>query len=966
MPAKGIGFNPLKDKILNVKKLNDSISLTNTKNFVKSDALNSLPLDKTEALMKNEITSALKSNPSEFQTRFSGAKGNALKKHLEKDIIPVLNDGTEAFQKDMAKTFENYNNKADLAVKGFNDVKSVTADDGHLPANLVKPGDAVATDQSVTADDGFVNDQEKTTHDEESEAEMNQRLYESTGVDYKFKNVVPNPVHEYEHYSYDITLGIADLQLTKAWLDAEAMTKAGSLKTKEPDTSMDKIFSTDPNSFNSSWFNYGDDEQTKFIVLAKSAQTNTQVTNLSMKTIVGPTQETGMGNTTNFNFEITQPLGASFVKDLYKASKILGIEEYKVHPFFIQVYLKGRKQDGSIGDEVEIPGTRRVYAIMINNITYSVNNGGSVYSIQGVRAGDLGLADDHQLVQDIEISDIVTFEDFRKGFEVALNKQEMHHLGVTKYVLDQYEVEVECENPSETKDIKSSPIISDLEMINNIDLKDQKLRSVSNYDASIKEIITKHVSRTEFFQKKLKGFKEKVIEATAGEETKKKWDDIEMTKKLIIVKPYAVPFQWDPLRQDYARKLKYVIRIKNVMTKLAIKEELLAPKEYNQKRLKTMEDRKVLTKHYKYFFTGENLDVLNFDIQYNFQYVYPYDSLQGLYNKYPSHFRLTKEDRNFIAERNKLQETMDNSATKWNAATKDGKIDRDEEYDLLVSRRLFLENYLAKVQSGEVEPDSNTAEAFQKLADQYNNDTAKANEKWNYGDPNIPPPARLVALRTLDVSGFESSIKSSKIGTENGSSGRLQLKAGGSHALAEKISDEEWNKYANRYKGNRAKAFNIQFYDRKIISDGIDVGSEPGGEYMALLENSKAGPVEMMNISMEIIGDPYWLEDAFGQADKKGSVDDTMVDYSKETAVLFTSLAPAEADSETGFLKAGSERADEFIQGIYVPYEVESTFNNGQFTQRLQMIRDPLTNIEDLKIRSENDYAEVRENARTK
>ena len=126
---------------------------------------------------------------------------------------------------------------------------------------------------------------------------------------------------------------------------------------------------------------------------------------------------------------------------------------------------------------------------MINNITYSVNNGGSVYSVQGVRAGDLGLADDHQLVQDIEISDIVTFEDFRKGFEVALNKQEMHHLGVTKYVLDQYEVEVECENPSETKDIKSSPIISDLEMISNIDLKDQKLRSVSNYDASIKEII---------------------------------------------------------------------------------------------------------------------------------------------------------------------------------------------------------------------------------------------------------------------------------------------------------------------------------------------------------------------------------------------------------------------------------------------------------------------------------------------
>tara|TARA_B100001093_G_scaffold320072_1_gene305348 strand:- start:5122 stop:8004 length:2883 start_codon:yes stop_codon:yes gene_type:complete len=960
MPGKGIGFNPLKNKILDTKKaFSESVDVTDIKNFVGSDSLKNLDLNKTELLTNDLASTMINTKPMNF--KHSAAiknKVNSLKSHMDQDIVPVVSDGIEAAKSSAFKTFENFKNKSSSSVE--DKITSVTADDGFTPANLLKSGDAVATEQSATADDGFVNDQEKTTHDEESEEEMNERLYEGSGVDYKFKNVVPNPVHEYEHYTYDITLAIADLKLTKKWLDAEATTKAGSLKTKEPDTDLSKISESDPNSFDSSWFNYGKDEQTTFIVLAKSGQTNTQVTNLSMKSIIGPTQETGMGNTTNFNFEITQPLGASFVKDLYKASKILGIEEYKVHPFFIQVYLKGRKQDGSIGDDVEIPGTRRVYAMMINNITYSVNSGGSVYSVQGVRAGDLGLADDHQLVQDIEISDIVTFEDFRKGFEVALNKQEQHHLGVTKYILDQYEVEVECENPSETKDIKSSPIISDLEMISNVDLKNQKLRSVSNYDASIKEIITKHVSRTEFFQKKLKGFKEKVIDATAGDEdAKKKWDDIDMTKKLIIIKPYAVPFQWDPLRQDYARKLKYVIRIKNVMTKLAIKEELLAPKEYNQKRVKTMEERKVLTKHYKYHFTGENLDVLNFDIQYNFQYVYPYDSLQGLYNKYPSHFRLSKEDREFINTRNKLKETMDNSATKWNASTKDGKVDRAEEHDLLVSRRLFLENYLAKVQSGEVEPDSNTAEAFQKLADQYNNDTAKVNEKWNYGNPNIPPAARMVALKTLDVSSFESSIKSSKLNEKSES----QLKG---RKIAETISDAEWLKYANRYQGDRAKAFNIQFYDRKIISDGVDVGSEAGGEYMALLENSKAGPVEMMNISMEIIGDPYWLEDAFGQADKKGSVDDTMVDYSKETAVLFTSLAPAEPDPETGFLKAGSERADEFIQGIYVPYEVESTFNNGQFTQRVQMIRDPLTNIEDLKIRSENDYAEVKENARNK
>ena len=61
--------------------------------------------------------------------------------------------------------------------------------------------------------------------------------------------------------------------------------------------------------------------------------------------------------------------------------------------------------------------------------------------------------------------------------------------------------------------------------------------------------------------------------------------------------------------------------------------------------------------------------------------------------------------------------------------------------------------------------------------------------------------------------------------------------------------------------------------------------------------------------------------------------------------ILFQTLYPEEVDPESGFIPPAGQRRDEILTGIYRIYKIEHRFDNGQFTQRLHMQRDVLTDL---------------------
>jgi len=83
-----------------------------------------------------------------------------------------------------------------------------------------------------------------------------------------------------------------------------------------------------------------------------------------------------------------------------------------------------------------------------------------------------------------------------------------------------------------------------------------------------------------------------------------------------------------------------------------------------------------------------------------------------------------------------------------------------------------------------------------------------------------------------------------------------------------------------------------------------------------------------------------------------------MVNYRQEAVILFSSQVPSAPEEETGYLKTAESRSDEFLTALYRVWKVDHTFENGQFTQRLSMVRDTITDLSIMMDEGEPDIAE--------
>ena len=751
-----------------------------------------------------------------------------------------------------------------------------------------------------------------------------------------------NPLHEYERTSYDVSLHLANTFDTRQWQKAERELRGGGGK--------------EINSINSDMFSGG------VVTLLESASTITTMTDLMIEGYASPNNITDTGFSTKFRMSVVQPLGVSLVENIYKAAAVLGIKNHYSHPFFLQVVLKGRKADGEI--DVEIPNTRRLYCVYIKNITYQVDVGSSNYQIEGIRAGDLNNADDHSLVQKTTLKKIDNFDDFLNSFQEEVNKQERHKLGSTKAILDQYVFRVDSNDDEiPVQDIADSPIAADPDTKTNpqnLSTDEDSVKSEIARNTSIKEVLERFMSRNKFMQEKISATRKKLTATEFGE---KEIEDLDVKKHLFTISTHNELLSYDSLRRDYARKFVYTITVAAFTSiTAAVRKEFDKISSYTKKRVDDMIDRKVLVKRYDYFNTGMNLDVLNFNINYNYQYVYGLDTMVGLFNKYSEAFNtIINQQVNSSADIQRSVKDGVEGNQKFNEFAKDGELTTGEKYWIKVMQQRNLKNIKELYDTGAVEPDSNTLEAYNALVKDFNEDyknyehlgeQLQDNARYNpHRDPLVSPKLNALDSYTYHpVYGW--SLPSSNMDRSSG-------KLGGQNILGESIPNEM---YADALKEDQGGTqFPVQFYERFVdpSQEGmIEVSTADASGFTTILRNAKVGSAEMVKVTMDIIGDPYWLDHPAyyhkGDDDNKGHPE--MADYKKENCILFCSLIPTEKDADSGYAKTLSQRNNEFLTAIYRVWKIEHKFSNGMFTQTLHMIRDAITDLSlltagDIKIR---------------
>ena len=733
--------------------------------------------------------------------------------------------------------------------------------------------------------------------------------------------------HEYENTTYDLTLAMATERDTNAW-----MKKAGQIDAGVPSSEM--------NSLDSDLF------KDKVTILAQTGTSTAQITSLNIESTCAPTKANNLTYSAKFNFTVTQPLGVDFLRDIYTTAAFRGIENHYTHPYFLQIYLKGRNKDGI--EELEVPGTRRLYCIYISNITYKVDLGQSVYEVTAIRNSDMGLADDHNLVSGISMSNVNSFGDFVTKFQESLRQIERHNLGQTKLILDQYEIKVvgplSGEGFSPDKEIENA--FMDAHIIQDFDKKNIAIQDVKTGDVKVEiekntkitDIIEKFINRNKWVVDYMAKIKEDYIKAFS----EKSWEKVNTNKLVPTISTASENISYDPLRRDYARKYIYIIHLTESTTPpIGIREEFSGGTQYTNKRIKNYREKRAIRKRYDYNFTGVNLDVLNFDLQYNYQYVYGLDTLTGLYNKYGDIFfsDITNEQLNSQKKIDEARAKGGQASNYWSAANKDGEITAEEKFAIAQYRYQILKKTRELLNQPGVEPDANTLKAYNELVEDYNN--TRGNYQVLVGSDTGETEFDTGNRKPLSPINEKSSTLSAQSPGVRGQVYAEDFRDGSTYSQFQK--NPQFHGGAKEYGANMGTVLPIQFYGRTMQkgNDGM-VGVGESTAFKTMLDNAKIGSAEMVRVTLDIIGDTFWLDDP---AESAAAIDPDKFNRKKENVVLFHTVFPQQPNPKTGQLDRLDQREDQFLTALYKVWKVDHMFDNGMFNTRLHMVRDTLTDL---------------------
>jgi len=146
----------------------------------------------------------------------------------------------------------------------------------------------------------------------------------------------------------------------------------------------------------------------------RGGKTEYYIDDVEINTIVGANPRTGQSNAVQIEFKITEPYSMGmFLQALQVASIRSGHKNYLEAPWVLAVEFKGWDQNGN---SIRSPGSRRIFPLKLVNITFEVNEGGSVYGVKAIPWHEQALNNDVQgLKTDLQLQGRTIQELLQKG-----------------------------------------------------------------------------------------------------------------------------------------------------------------------------------------------------------------------------------------------------------------------------------------------------------------------------------------------------------------------------------------------------------------------------------------------------------------------------------------------------------------------------------------------------------------------
>lgn len=383
------------------------------------------------------------------------------------------------------------------------------------------------------------------------------------------QNVAPqtNPLHDYAPYNYIITLScLSKDQFNDAEQDSEGLVIARSGgKGTTGASPLDKDF---------------------------------YINNLVVRNTITPTAQAGIGTVYQVLFDVTEPYGVSFIDALIQAAQLQGYTNHLKAVYNLKIEFRGINDEG-IPTNI-IPQTTRNIPIHIYTVEMAIDAGTSVYQIQAVPATMLALTEVHGTTKEAYAIPGKTVEEVLTNFFDALNKTQAKLVEQGKVnAPDSYELSVD-----QSTEILKTKIgydqLSDAKSIINysnvkIDPEKSATQRVINVPmgTNIQAFIEAVIRESDFYKSQF------------WDDMQPIYDDLKIGRVFTQLNLGEADDNGNN-RPQY--KFVYVIREQKVTA------------AYFAKNPNNLTEEIKPSKIYNYLYTGQNQDVLSFDITYKFGY----------------------------------------------------------------------------------------------------------------------------------------------------------------------------------------------------------------------------------------------------------------------------------------------------------------------------------------------------------
>ncbi len=736
------------------------------------------------------------------------------------------------------------------------------------------------------------------------------------------------------------------------------------------------------------------------IIIAESAVTaDLNIQSFTIETNLAVNSDARKTIPTEFTMELFEPYGCTMFDTLYQTAIILGFEDWKKGTHHVlEIEFFGRNKNTGVYERCTFPlggKSRWLWRFCITGINAKVDEGGTHYTLKGCPIGDMS--------QNKQVFQIPKTMDFPKGqkvwdfFNGHLKKQLdtfYEKARNEKVPIPRHTFSFIFENSTASKEaltlMTSLGINPDFKNWTIVDDKSTSNRAASQQG---REKIGKWSEGTTFeqiLQDVQCATKEMQIVIT-GKKTPQSEPIVDRKHILKVdfrIVSDIIPKQYDAILREY--EYHYVHRIVPFVTTMHIVDEK-KPKDRDLKDKKTAEhqdDRyknigknKMVCKKYSHIYTGENQDLLSFNIELNLMTFSQLPKMTATYNTQDAGVIKNAAFQDAIAKVKAAGETQHKT---------DAEIQKmvDNEAKKGISNYYgdeYVRNSLAgKISSNIKITDSdgkdanvNTTELGQKMINALKNDVAGQSVLMSLdgaieSNNNMQ---RLIALeqglRTAALKGGSDKTNFQKAAD----SVRAQINQISAKQIAENATNAR--KAAGMVVGGRNYAIELKYKNSDVgkamkealekmqhidiiqiptladmetaaaAMEGNDKTPDMQKLTMAML-NQTHNTSQMIEAKIEIVGDPYWLgqdniEDIKKLMEKMEERANKQPNPIAASVMFLLELKFPEAyNEETGTMEFSSEN---LFKGLYNVIKATHKFSDGKFTQELTAYRELLTNM---------------------